>query len=253
MQENIQIVNRVLDIIETLAEAPSPMGPTKLAEATGLSKSTVHRLLASLHSRNYVEKDIVNGKYSIGPKLIEVVSCYINSLELQTEARPYLSKLTYDLNLTCHLGILDGHEVIYIEKLDAVAPMKLYSNVGFRVPAYCSSLGKCLLSCLSGEELTNAMENCKFEAFTPKTITNLKNLQIHLRQVRNQGWAMDDGEYDPNHRCIAAPIYDYRGDMIAAISVSGNITNLSDARIDSVRKEVLIAAGQISKRLGYIS
>ena len=209
MNEPVQVVDRVLDIIEQLAEASGPMGPTKLAEATGLNKSSVYRLLSTLLARRYVEKNQEDGTYYIGPKLIEVVSCYINSLELQTEARPYLTELARELNLTTHLGILDGYEVVYVEKLDNLPSVRLYANIGYRVPAYCSSLGKCLLSCLSREELKRTLKECTFIPYTTKTITDLSTLQLHLREVRKQGWAMDDEESEEGHRCIAAPIFDY--------------------------------------------
>ena len=118
MEQNVQSVERTLDLIEQLSQSPRPIGSTELAKSTGLSKSTVSRLLSTLLDRGYVRKSKDDGRYSIGPKLIALVSCYIGSLELQTEARPYLSSLASDLNLTAHLGILDGSEVIYIEKLD---------------------------------------------------------------------------------------------------------------------------------------
>ena len=120
-------------------------GLSEIARQTGLPKSTVHRLIATLTGRGYLEKTEA-GSYKIGLKLFEAVSCYINNLELQTEARPYIAELTSHLGLTSYLGITDGDEVVYIEKLDAVSSMKMYYQIGSRMHAYCSSLGKCLLA-----------------------------------------------------------------------------------------------------------
>lgn len=251
MNDSIRSVDRALDIIEVLSESGAKLGPTKLAELTGMDKSTVYRLLTTLKSRGYVDKDRSSGTYSLGPTLVTLVSRYLGSLELQTESRPFLSELATDLGLTTHLGLLDGNEVIYVEKLDYVPAPQLYSQIGNRVPAYCSSLGKCLLSCLSGEKLVETMTSCNFKRYTSKTISNVRALREHLRKVRAQGWAIDDEEWQPGHICIGAPIYDYRGEIIAAVSASGSKSMIPDSRVPTVVETVKNTARGISRRMGY--
>lgn len=251
MQENVQLVDKLLDLIEALAQSDKPLGPTALAARTNLSRSTVHRLLGALAVRHYVEKKEA-GAYELGPKLIEVVSYYINSLELQTEARPYLHELSSKLGLAAHLGVLDRHEVIYIEKLDVIPEARLYTQIGFRAPAHCSSMGKCLLACLSGDELCDTLSACRFEKYTAHTIPDMPTLRQHLRQVRQQGYALDDEETSLGERCVAAPIFDYRGDVIAAISASGPVSRVTREYMPEVISAVRQAAGKISRRLGYI-
>ncbi len=250
MSENVQLVERILDILEELCSTNHPVGPTELAQKLNLNKSTVYRLLNALVLRNYATKN-QNGTYSLGCRLAELMSSHISSLELIAEARPYLSQLTTDLNLTAHLGILDKDKVIYVEKLDAIPTGPLSPQIGVRVPAFCSSLGKCLLAGLSGDELSEALEQCQFTQYTRNTITNRQEFRRQLRQVRKQGWAMDNCEYNVDHRCIGAPIYDYRGDMIAAISASGTLVRLPDEFIPAVVDAVKKAAGKLSQRLGY--
>ncbi len=250
MSENMQLVDRVLLILEELCESDRPLGPTELAEKLSLSKSTVYRLLNALVARNYAEKT-ADGTYRLGCRLVEMMGSHINSLELIAEARPYLSSINADLNLTAHLGVLDRDEVIYIEKLDAVPAGHLSQQVGFRVPAFCSSLGKCLLASLSGDGQAEALERCKFVVYTKNTIPNRQELAKHLRQVRMQGWAMDNCEYADDRRCVAAPIYDYRGDAIAAISASGSLLRMPDDMVPKVIITVKQAAAAISTRLGY--
>lgn len=249
--KGVQSVDRVLDMIEVLAEEQKGLGVTELANRVGLHKSTAHRLLSTLARRNYIEKT-EDGNYKIGLKLIEAVSCYINSLELQTEARPYIVQITSHLGLTSHLGVLDGDQVVYIEKMDVVSPVKLYSQIGFRMHAYCSSLGKCLLSNYSKEDLEMRMKNCSFIKFTPNTISSMEEFHEEMGKVRRQGWAMDDQEFEIGHRCIGAPIYDYRGDIIAAISASGDVRVLTDERIEDTAKYVKQAALELSRSMGYI-
>ena len=192
------------------------------------------------------------GAYHLGPRLISLVGCYLNSLELIAEARPYLSQLTRELNLTAHLGVLDQTQVVYVEKLDSLPTGQLDDQIGFRVPAHCSSLGKCLLAALSGGELGEIMEHIRWERYTSRTLCAPAELQRCLRQVRSQGWAMDDREYNPDHRCIAAPIYDYRGEVIAAISASGSLVRLPDDFCPQVVRAVQQAAATLSRRLGYV-
>lgn len=248
--KGVQSVDRVLDIIEALAEEPEGLGITELANRVGLHKSTAHRLISTLGRRNYVQKQ-ENGHYRIGIKLIEAVSCYINSLELETEARPYVIDIASHLGLTAHLGVLDGDQVVYVEKMDVVSRVKLYSQIGVRMHAYCSSLGKCLLSNYSKEELENRMKDCSFIRFTPNTIGSIDELRKELLKVRKQGWAMDDQELEIGHRCISAPIYDYRGDIIAAISASGDVRVLTDDRIEDTAEYVRQAALELSRSMGY--
>ncbi len=248
--KSVQSIERALDIIENAATGRDGKSLTEIAAQTDLHKSTVHRIIATLLKRGYLDKT-EQGNYKVGLKLIEIASYYINDLELQTEARPYVANITSHLGLDAYLGILDGDKVVYIERMDVVSAVKLYSQIGHRVNAYCSSLGKCLLANYSNEELDEIMADCSFIKFTPNTITDMEGLRAELAKVRKQGWAIDDEEYEPGHRCVGAPIYDYKGDIIASISASGDKHVLTDDRIEEVAEYVMKAASEISKDLGY--
>jgi len=251
MDGNVRVIDRVFDIIEQLAQSASPLGLTEITQKTGMSKSTVHRLLSSMISRHYVEKNPDN-TYRIGHKMIETVSYHINGLELLTESKPYLYTIRQELNLTSHLGVLDGGEVIYVEKMDTYPNTRLYTQVGYRSPAYCSSIGKCLLSCLSRDELDEVLYTHSLKRHTENTICNENELRKHLSLVRSQGWAMDNEEYLMGHRCIGAPVFDYRGDCVAAISASGSTTYLHEGIFEDVIRHVKEAAADLSQRMGYI-
>lgn len=250
-EQGVQVLDRAFDILEELARAQEPRGLSELAQATGMSKSTVHRIVGTMLKRGYVEKTL-EGRYTIGPKMFHTLSYHINSLELQTEAKPYLATLKRVLGLTAHLGILDGAYVSYIEKETTGWGEEAYTEVGYRSPAYCSSMGKCLLACLSRAELEEALYGFAFEAHTPNTFTSRTAFAKYLHQVRAQGWAMDDEEYELGHRCVAAPVFNYRGDAIAAVGVSGTPESMPDERIDFVVEQVKLAASRISERMGYV-
>lgn len=248
----VQVLDRSLDIVEIVAATQKGLGISHIAEKSGLPKATVHRLVTALCMRGYLQKDHSNN-YQVGIKLIEVASYHINELELQTEVRPYLKEIVQQLNLTAHLGVLDQDKVVYVEKQDLFSRFGLYAQIGYRIPAYCSSMGKCLLSALPEETLTETLRGCHFVKFTDNTIADFKSLKQELQKVRSRGWAMDDQEERLGQRCIGAPIYDYRGEMIAAISASGNLTTLPDENIEKVATYVMRIAREISHKIGYIA
>jgi len=250
MSDGVRVVDRVFDIFEVLATHKNGASLSQIAATTGMSKSTVHRLLSTMTSRQYVERN-EDGSYTLGYKFIETASNHINNLELITEAKPLLSRMLWDLNLTTHLGVLEGPNVVYMEKMDVYPNTRLYTQVGYRSPAYCSSMGKCLLACLSGEELDRTLSCCDFHRYTPNTIVDKDELKRQLKEVRVAGWAMDNEEYQLGHRCIGAPVFDYRGSAVAAISASGPISQLTDEKIDIVKREVKSAARHLSRRMGF--
>lgn len=201
--------------------------------------------------RGYVEQTL-EGRYTIGPKMFDTLSYHINSLELQAEAKPYLAVLKRSLGLTAHLGVLDGSFVSYIEKEATDWGEEAYTQVGYRSPAYCSSMGKCLLACLSSGELDEILYNYDFKAYTANTFTSKSEFVRYLHQVRKQGWAMDNEEYELGHCCVAAPVFNYRGDAIAAVGVSGTPESIPQERVQDVAQQVKLAAHRISEHMGYV-
>ncbi len=250
MTESVRSAERIFDLLEILAEANEPIGLKELSEETSLSKTTVHRLMQTLCSRNYAEKT-KDSKYFLGPRIIELASYHIENLELHTIARPFLADLYSEFKLSVHLGKIIEDKVIYIELMDRMNLRNKYED-GIGVPAYTSSIGKCLLASLAGSELDEMLYRRPLVKYTPKTITNPADYKQHLRQVRNNGWALDDEEYLTGRRCIGAPIFDFTGTAIACVSVSGNIYELSDARLPLIKAAVMNTAETISKRMGYV-
>ena len=168
-QKGVQTLDRTLDIIELLALSREGMGVSEIGQQIGLHKSTVHRLLNALLMRGYIEKDSQGGTYRIGLKFIEISSHRLNHLELKTEASPTLRGLCEELGQTVHLAILDKTEVVYIEKLEPRTSLRMYSQIGRRIPVYCSALGKSLVSDLPPEALRQLAESLEYRAFTERT------------------------------------------------------------------------------------
>lgn len=251
-EQNVQILDRIMDIIELMATSPRGMGVTEIGMKLNLHKSTVHRLINALLRRGYIEKEQKTGLYRIGLKFVEISSMYMHQLELKTEALPYMRRLAETAGQVAHLAILDETDAVYIEKVDVFQSLRLYSQIGKRIPAYCSALGKVLLAGQNKSRLMQIMENLNLEPYTPNTITDHKTLAAELEKIRERGWAVDDEEYEHGVRCIAAPIRDFTGRVIAALSVSGGF-NIDKNQEENYIGLVVEAAGKISGRMGYIS
>lgn len=249
-KQTVQVLDRAFDILEELAHSREPLGLTELSRRTAISKSTIHRILKTLLERGMVNKTL-DTNYTIGPKMFNMLSYHINSLDLQAEAKPQLTALQRSLGLTVYLGVLDGPYVSVIEKEVSDKEDDVFAEVGRRNPAHCSSMGKCLLACLSSEELEEVLYGIELEAFTPNTIINKKEFVRHLHQVRKQGWAVDNEESELDHRCIAAPVFNYRGDAIAVVGVSGTNNDLPDDQLDHISHQVMLTAKRISSAMGY--
>lgn len=250
MGENVRSAERIFDLLEILAEQRGFISLTELAELTSLSKTTVHRLMQTLVSREYAEKT-ENAKYFLGPKIIELASYHIEHLELHNIARPYLAELYSEYNLTVNLGKVVQDKVVYIEIVDN---MRLWgeSPGGIGVPVYPTAIGKCLLASLSGNELDEMLYRHPLAKYTSKTITDAAEYKRHLKQVRANGWALDDEEFLLGRRAVGAPVYDFTGMALASISIRGNVSEITDERLPVLRDAVMRTAAAISRRMGYL-
>lgn len=248
--KGVQVIDRAFDILEILAFEKDGLGVTEIGNRLSLHKSTVHRILGAMVKRGYIEKTKDRGLYKVGLKLIEVSSVYLNSVELKTEARPHLTALMLKLGQPVHLATLDGCEVVYIDKVEQVNSIRLYSQIGRRVPCYCSALGKCMLSGLTDAELDIRVAQMNYSAYTEHTINNKEELLRQIRDARENGWAIDDEEHELGVRCVAAPVFDYRGKVVAAVSVSASTKVFTMDRLEEFSQNIKKTAHEISLRLG---
>ncbi len=251
-EQTVQSLDRTLDIIELLATSSQGMGVTEIGLKLQLHKSTVHRLINALAQRGYIEKDQRSGLYKIGLKFIEISSHHLHQLELKTEAAPIMRRLAEMTGLVTHLAILDETDVVYIEKVDVVQSLRLYSHIGRRIPVYCSALGKVLLTGQSIARQKQILESINFNPYTENTIQNQETLMVELQKTMQRGWAVDDEEHEAGIRCIAAPVRDFTRKIIAAISISGDSNTLSAERDVTYSAMVIETVEAVSKRMGFI-
>ncbi len=246
----VQSIERVFDILELLSKEQNGLQLTEIGRRLDLHKSTVYRLLAVLRKRGYIEKSESTNRYRIGAGFIELSSMYLNNVELKTEAEPYLRKLSQMTKETVFLAMIQDTEVVYLDKFEQFSSLRKYSVIGQRRPIYCTSLGKAMIMHRSEEEIVKLFEGAVFERFTEKTIPDVPALLVELEKCRARGWTMDDEEYEPGVQCIGAPLFDYRGTAIAAISVVWSMYN-SKVNPEELAGYVVDIASGISKRLGY--
>jgi len=169
-----------------------------------------------------VEKDRETGKYALGVACLELGSAILNRSDIRKEALPILNGLRDDCKETVHVARLAGSEVVYLEKLEGLLPIGIMgSRVGRRAPAHCTGLGKAMLAYKPEGEIRRLYAEFGLRRFTSNTITDLTKLLSELACIRERGYAIDNEEHEPDVKCVAVPIFDYRQNMVGAISVSG--------------------------------
>lgn len=248
----VQSIDRVFDILEQLSTEPDGMKLTEISQVLALPTSTVHRLLAVLRKRNYAEKNEESNRYRLGLGFIELTSSFLCSLELKTEARPFLQKLSKDTGQIVFMGIEQEGEVVYIDRFEQFNDPRKYCIIGSRMPLYCTALGKSLLMQFEDEHIRKLYAAGPMPSLTEKTITDTDELLDDIRLSRKRGYTEDNEENTVGHYCVAAPVYDYRRTIIASISTSWDIN--ANNRADKDRNIELIrrTARDISIRMGWV-
>ena len=247
---SVKSASRVLDVLESLGCQPNGLSFTSLGASLGIPKSSLHALLGILTRRGYLQLNEATGIYTLGIRVWENGQAYLQHHNLIHEARPVMDRIVAEINEVAQLAVLDGIENIYLAKVDCSHPIRLQSDVGKRLFAYATGLGKVLLAHLPPSELDARINGCTFDRFTPNTVTSKPMLSRELAKVRASSFAVDNEEYTPGLRCVAVPIFDHQRQVIAAMSVSipmirGGVEQLAAAL-------VLLARGslEISRHLG---
>lgn len=248
----VQSLDRALNILEKIVKSDDGLGVTELSNSLGLHKSTTYRLLATLAYREYVKQDSKNDKYKVGIKLFELGNLALNKLEVRNEVRPFLEELMAKTGETIHLGVIDDSEVVYIDKVESPQTIRMYSEVGKRAPVHCTGLGKVLLAYSSLEVIDKFIEENGLPAYTNNTITEVDIFKKHLDKIRRQGFAIDNVEHEEGIRCIAGPIFNYKGNAVASFSISGPTMRVTEDKISDFVELVRAYSKKMSRALGFI-
>src|SRR5882672_10851973 len=233
----VQSVDRALLIIETLAEDDEGYRLCDLAIRTGLSTSTVHRLLATLEKRRFVQFDRYESKWHVGAQSFAVGATFARRRNFVAQAMPYLRKLRDQTRETANLAVVDDESIIVLTRMESREIMRSLTKVGGRVAKVASGVGKAVLATYSDEDVSAILHHHGMPRLTEKSIVRPSELFRELQVIRRQGYAVDDEEACMGLRCIAAVVYNDCSEPLAAISVSGMTSRLTDDRLPRVRPD----------------
>ena len=248
-QYQVRSVHRAISILKLFIKKPGSMSLTEISRETGLNQVTAYRLISTFITNGLLEQSAESEKYRLGVTALALGDSYSRSNDLSQRARPKLVELRDECGETVHLSILDGKEIVYLEKLPGLHPIGLMSSrVGGRAPAYCTGVGKVLLAYQSEDKIRAISSNGELIPFTPNTITSVDQLIGELSIIRMNGFALDKEEHEIGVACVAAPIFDHNG-ILAAISVSGPYDRIMKSA-QLLTKQAMQIAGEISILFG---
>ena len=246
----VQSVDRALLIIETLAEDDEGYRLTDLAVRTGLSPSTVHRLLTTLEKRRFVQFDRGESTWHIGAQSFAVGSTFVRRRNFVTQALPYLRKLRDQTRETANLAVVDDGAMVVLTRVESREIMRSVTKVGGRVPMVASGLGKALLATYSEQDVFAIIQRDGMPRLTSKSIVRAGELCKSLHDIRRQGYSVDDEEALIGLRCVSAVVYDDCSEPLAAISVSGKASRVPNDRLPILGKLVQEVAAELTTALG---
>ncbi|WP_433254059.1 IclR family transcriptional regulator [Streptosporangium sp. CA-135522] len=239
-------IDKALAVLEAIAEHHRV---TDIAVATGVSKSTVHRILQSLVEWGFARPD-GNGGYEPGPRILTLAGRVMSRFDPARQASGALSVLHERTGYTTHFAIRSGDEAVYVDKLEGRRPYQMPSRVGMSLRLHCTAIGKAVLAQLSAEEVRAVCARTGLPGMTPKTLTTVEGLLAHLAEVRARGYALDDEENLPGVLCVGAPVFDHTGQVLGGISISALAMDMSRDDVEQFAPEVVAAAREVSLALG---
>lgn len=246
----VQAIDRAVMVLDCFTEQKPELKLSEITEMLDINKSTLHGIIATLKYHGLMAQDENTQQYRLGLKHIEYGQRVQNSIDISSIARPIIQRVCDELEETVHIGTLDRDEVVYIEKNESQQSMRIFTTIGSRKPAHATGVGKAMLAYLDQEDLNKVIKD-EMIGFTPNTIINKELLKIELAGIRDRGFAYDNEENILGLSCVAAPIFDYTGNVKYGISVSGPTMRMSDEKMEKAISAITEAALEISRRLGY--
>ncbi|NLA57068.1 MAG: helix-turn-helix domain-containing protein [Corynebacterium humireducens] len=215
---NVQSLVRGLSVIRTFNADHPRQTLAQVAESTGLARATARRFLHTLVTVGYAGTD--GTEFWLTPRVLELGYSYLSGLGLPAIAQPRLEELSRRIGESSSLSVLDGNDVVYVNRVPVRRIMTVSITIGTRFPAYATSMGRVILAGLPDEELEAYLADVELEPLTPATLVDVPSLRAELTRIREQGFAIVDQELEPGLRSLAAPVYSPSGRVVAAVNVS---------------------------------
>ncbi len=247
----IQSLQRGLGILEIIAKKQNGVTTAEVSREIGLHTSTTFHLLRTLTTLGYLAQDEVTRQYHVGSKIFHLAASVSHEVQLLRMATPFLVDMAKQTGETSHLAMFERGEVIVVGKIDGGGPVGVTERVGYPRPAHCTAIGKVLLASLPEAELKAFLSTADLRPMTHRTITAIPNLAQELERVRAQGYAIDDEEFAQGLRCLAAPVRNFTGSVVAAVGISGPVWRVTLDRIAQLTEFVRAAGRNLSQQLGW--
>lgn len=222
---------------------------TDIVAETGLPKSTVHRILATLVEEGFVAGDAEQG-FQAGPRFMTLAGLAMSNLDISQIAQPVVDRLVADVDCTVHVGVVSGDQMVYVIRTDSSKPYRMRSRVGLAIPLHSTGMGKVVLASWPDEAVASLAARTGLPAYTDATITDLDRLREELDGIRARGYALDVGENEVGTVCVSAGIRDHTGRVTHGLSVSSIALEHPGTSIQSLAPEAVAAADEISRLLG---
>lgn len=246
----MKVLDKFFKIIELL-ENNSNLRLQDISNMLNVNKSTMHRFLKAMSENGLVKKNEDNGRYSLGLRFLNISTKIIESIDIRKVANPYLIELEKVTGETIHLTTFDGKNIVYIDKIESNKPIRMYSKIGNIAPIYCTAVGKAILAFQRKEKIEEIVKDIDFIRYTKNTITNEKIFRRCLEETKENGYAIDDSEYEESICCIAAPIKDYSKRVNSAVSISAVVARMNLKKLLSFKGLLLEKSKLISEDLGF--
>lgn len=248
----VPAVTRALDILELFLEGEGTLSAPEVTRRLQLPRTTVHELLTTLAARSYlVQIPDQTGRYRLGVRAYQLGSRYAEQLDLAAEGQQVAREVAETCDETVHVAVLEDTDVIYIAKVDSTHAVRMVSAAGRKLPAHCTSVGKMLLASLPPTELESRLTGRELVAMTQNSITEPEALLSALAGIRERGVAAEHRESNPDVSCVAAPVRDSAGHVVAALSISVPMIRWSEQREEELAELAAKGAGDLSERLGH--
>jgi len=237
-----------LRTLELLA-SEGDLSASRIASKLNTSRAASHRFLSTLRDLGYVEKS-EDGQFQLTFKVVELGMQKLDGFEIRHSVHPFLQEVALACGETVNLGHWDGTAIVHLDKIDSKEILRLDVGLGALTPAYCTGLGKAVLAFLPDDELEGYLQSVEWVAMSPKTITTPEKLKTEIQKIRKRGYAIDNEELSLGLRCVAAPIFDHKGQPTYAMSVSGPTQRMTKKKINTIQVKLLHVCSRISRMIG---
>jgi DNA-binding IclR family transcriptional regulator len=251
LRGGIQSIERAFAILEEIARNRDGIALAELSRRVGLHNSTTFHLVKTMVSLGYIQQTSESKRYRVGRNLFTLAAGALHEIELAQVARPVLETLALRSGECSHFAVRSGDDIVVVAKTAGTGMFQVADQVGIVRPAHCTALGKVLLAALHPQQLERHLQSRELRRFTPRTIIEHDALSREIEAVRRGGIAFDDGEFDPDARCVAVPVHNFTGQVAGAIGISAPMWRLTMQALQEKTQLVREAAAELSRELGY--